>query len=128
MNKYGPALVSCFRVHEDFNDLNVLTHKGITKGEYVGLHSMLIIGYRHDAENNKDYFLLQNWWTSKQFIEIDLAYLKACKPLIYFVETPQYDIPDKFVVNYSNYVENDLDKKEREWLEGPMKGLGWWLA
>ena len=67
--RYGPGLVSYFEVYEDFRDNNKFSYSGIPTGDSVGLHAMVLIGYRKD-EHGKVFYLLQNWWKDKQFVEV----------------------------------------------------------
>ena len=102
LKSYGPGLVSCFEAHDDFLNNNVHCHAGSPEGEVVGLHSMLLIGFRVDSAGKK-YFLIQYWWKRKQF----------------FVTTPQNHILKEFDVNMGSYVEcENLDKPESYRFEG----------
>jgi hypothetical protein len=76
LRTYGPGLVSNFHVHEDFYDSEVSSHRGSPIGALKGRHSMVLIGHRLEGDN--DIYLLQNWWKSKQFVEVDHNYLKRC--------------------------------------------------
>ncbi len=90
MKKYGPGLVTDFRVYSDFLDESVLVHDGLVTGTYVGRHSMLLVGVKGTGESK--IFMLQNWWRKKQFVQVSTSYLAYCLPLIYFVRTPQTEI------------------------------------
>jgi hypothetical protein len=57
---YGPALVSNF---EDFKNESVHHHHGVPTGKLVGLHAMVLLDTRTDADGNQ-FFLLQNWCVS----------------------------------------------------------------
>ena len=85
---------------------------------------MIIIGVRSD-ENGRKYYLLQNWWKEKQFVEIDYEYLKVCQPTLYYVKTPQTKIPDEFPTDLVRFSENEnIDKPESyPDIEGPLKGV-----
>jgi len=131
LREFGPLLVSRFTVHSDFTKGNIHMHHG--KPVHInaqhqfggkGLHAMILIGARTDQKGKK-LFLLQNWWKSKQFIEVDEEYLKHSFPTLYYVETPQRSIPDKFPVDFAKFAENEnLDKAESfPELEGPIKGM-----
>ena len=49
---------------------------------------MVLIGARTDA-SGKRWFLLQNWWKEKQFVEVSEDYMGYCKPQTYFVYCTQ---------------------------------------
>jgi len=97
---YGPGLVSHFEVHEDFQDSTVHKHYGEPKGDLTGLHAMVLVGHRTD-ELGKQYYLLQNFWTGKQFVEVDKEYLENCNANIIFVTSPQKEISSP--VHYATY-------------------------
>jgi hypothetical protein len=67
LKKYGPALVSGFVVHEDFLE-HRHSYDTAPTGAVVGHHAMVIIGWRRD-QNNKLWYLVQNWWDSKRFVQ-----------------------------------------------------------
>jgi len=110
--QYGVGLVSQFQVFGDFYDnLTVRNHYGSPFGTYKGLHAMALVGHRN--ANGKRYYLLQNWWKTKQFVEIDEDYLKKSGATIYFVETPQIEIPTNFPRVDGRYFELEaIDKAE----------------
>jgi len=122
LKKFGPLLVSRFKVHAEFSQ-DIPKYHGKPTEEYKGLHAMILIGARID--NDKEFFLLQNWWKSKQFIEVDKEYLKLSSAALYYVETPQLSIPNQFPVYYAKFSENEnLDKAETyPHLEGPLNGM-----
>jgi hypothetical protein len=70
LRRFGPGLVSLFEVHEEFTEKTKFSYSGKPKGDFIGLHAMVLIGHRKDS-NGKDIFLLQNWWKDKQFIEVN---------------------------------------------------------
>jgi hypothetical protein len=98
LRTYGPALVSGFRVHLDFMDASVHFHHGLpdTTKNAIGGHAMVLVGIRVD-EAGKVYYLLQNWWPGKQFVEVSKEYMLASStsygPQFHFVTTPQYSVP-----------------------------------
>eukprot|EP01127_Copromyxa_protea_P011319 TRINITY_DN283_c0_g1_i15.p1 TRINITY_DN283_c0_g1~~TRINITY_DN283_c0_g1_i15.p1 ORF type:complete len:325 (+),score=56.83 TRINITY_DN283_c0_g1_i15:181-1155(+) len=108
----GPALVSKFKVHEDFMKASVHHHYGKPSGKFIGYHAMTFVGHRL-SDNGTSYFLLQNWWEKKQFVEVDADYLKASGAYFTFIETPQTGIPDTFSYTYGKYHELEaVDKPE----------------
>ena len=104
MKKYGPGLITGFRVHSDFLDESVLVHSGLATGTFVGCHSMLLVGVKGSGESK--IFMLQNWWRRKQFVQVSTSYLADCFPLIYFVRTPQTEIDKRYPVVYGGYAES----------------------
>jgi len=109
-NLYGVGLVAGFKVYSDFSDDNV-HHYGSSHGIFKGHHAMVIVGHRKDAGNH--FYLLQNWWKKKQFIEVDSQYLEQSGATIYFVKTQQTKILDKFSKHFGKVFELELvDKPE----------------
>jgi hypothetical protein len=88
LQRYGPALVSEFEVHDDFSDDSVHHHYGSTTGKSMGMHAMVMVGARKDATHGWC-FLLQNWWKNKQFDEVNETYLQRSRALVFFIKTPQ---------------------------------------
>eukprot|EP01091_Cochliopodium_minus_P014618 TRINITY_DN4998_c0_g1_i5.p1 TRINITY_DN4998_c0_g1~~TRINITY_DN4998_c0_g1_i5.p1 ORF type:complete len:228 (-),score=40.40 TRINITY_DN4998_c0_g1_i5:47-730(-) len=85
------------------NKYHISLYNNIDEKEKEGIHSMIIIGIRYDEIKKKNFFLLQNWWKGKQFIEVDSQYLDECKSKLYYVETKQYKIPNQFKINIKNH-------------------------
>jgi hypothetical protein len=83
LTDYGVGLVSRFRVYKTFID-GADTLTTLKKDDpFVGYHSMLIIGYREEA--GQIYFLLQNWWKDRCFMEVSADYLAVVLANIIFV-------------------------------------------
>lgn len=100
---YGVGLVHNMMVQEDFLDPTVRKHYGAsTRGRLVGRHAMALVGHRTSA-GGKSFFLLQNWWKDKQFVEVDIDYLSACGAYIRFILTPQNEIPAGLPRTYMKY-------------------------
>lgn len=119
LSKYGPTLVTGFQTDENFKNGNKSSYVNIScdnSTSIVDTTSMLICGCR--VENNKTYYLLQNWWNQKQFIEVDYQYMESCNPFYYYVQTPQRNFSSntKFI-----YIPSELEKPStRSTKEGPI--------
>lgn len=85
LETYGPALVHCFRVHPEFLHHNTWQYVGKPMKKHIGHHAMLMIGIRTDVAG-KSRFLLQNWWKTSQFVEVDVDYLEYCHASVAFVD------------------------------------------
>lgn len=96
---YGPALVSNFQGKK-------LRYVGKPKGEIVGGHCMVMIGFR--LEKGKPRLLLQNWWNKKQFVEVDEAYMLGSEGKVTFVRTPQPFIPSEWEIDLAFYAETEM--------------------
>jgi hypothetical protein len=100
----GPALVANFQVYSDFLERDVHKHynvpadipvdyrQRVASSQYKGRHAMVLVGARVDSSGNH-FYLLQNWWKGKQFVEVSQEYFDFCNPSIYYVSTPQTDVP-----------------------------------
>uniref|UniRef100_A0A7S0Q832 Uncharacterized protein n=1 Tax=Cryptomonas curvata TaxID=233186 RepID=A0A7S0Q832_9CRYP len=104
IKKYGPGLITRFRVHSDFLDEGILVHSDLPTGTFVGYHSMLLVGVKGSGESKT--FMVQNWWRKKQFVQVSASYMLDCLPLIYFVWTPQTEIENRCPVLYGGYAES----------------------
>jgi len=113
-DKHGPGLVSQFKVYDCFHKRSsVHKHYGKPEGNYVGLHAMTLVGHRKDEKKGLYFFLLQNWWKGKQFVEVDEVYLRECEAQFHFVATVQTEIPQPFASSYGKFYELELlDKAE----------------
>jgi hypothetical protein len=114
--KIKPALVSQFRVHDDFflsKDVTFSTPADKSKHKYRGLHAMVLIGIRATSDG-RHMFLLQNWWKRRYFIEVSSEYLaKTAEPLITFIESEIDAIPKEFPVMKATYAETQIDISEK---------------
>jgi hypothetical protein len=73
LKSYGPGLVSGFAVAQDFIG-DDWQHLGKYKVEkFEGRHAMVLVGYR--IVDGKKRYLLQNWWKTKPYVEVDIGYL-----------------------------------------------------
>lgn len=99
--RYGPGLISTFHVYPDFKK-PVLSHCGLPlpedgSDEILGQHSMVLVKVRAGDEgwgSNNCRLLMQNCWPSKQFVEVDLVYFRACKARLIFFEGPPKEPSD----------------------------------
>ena len=92
LNSYGPGLVSGFCVAKDFIGTD-WQHLGKYKVEkFEGRHAMVLVGYR--IIDGKKLYLLQNWWKSKPYIEVDVDYLLSSKATVHFIQEKQLEMGD----------------------------------
>jgi hypothetical protein len=104
LKNYGPLLVYGFHVYDDFRNISQHHHYGRPQGSQSdGTHAMVLVGHRY--QNGKSMFLLQNWWHQKQFVEVDIEYLRRCKANFAFVETRQEEIREQLVTSTGTYFE-----------------------
>lgn len=105
LKEYGPALVSNFKVFPDFENNNQHKHTGShNKGNPdKGSHAMVLVGYK--VEEGNHFFLMQNWWLKKQFVEVDHDYLLSCQAKLFFVETEQPNIPSEMPRKCGSWME-----------------------
>jgi hypothetical protein len=125
LREYGPALVSNFGVDEDFLDKTVRHHHGLPDTiKFHGNHAMVLVGICVD-DSGKVFFLLQNWWKGKQFVEVSREYMIASDASFHFVVTPQESVSvdrHRFHSGRMHYVETEatLDLPDNFPVEGPL--------
>jgi hypothetical protein len=107
--RFGPGLVSFFKVTPAFFEVDNWSHTGPVTEDHRGYHAMLLVGHRE--HNGESRFLLQNWWRSKPYVEVDLANLESSGCSILFVKKPQSRMCD-FPTNMETMVECDVDVSE----------------
>ncbi|KAI9330850.1 hypothetical protein BDR26DRAFT_922364 [Obelidium mucronatum] len=113
---YGPGLISGFGVTASFNS-NEWRHVGKYKGmDFIGRHAMVLIGSRQ--EKDKTYYLMQNWWKKKAYVEVDAEYLLRSEATIHFIKEKQLKMGE-FPTSFEQLVEceNGLDASENFLLE-----------
>jgi hypothetical protein len=72
---------------------------------------MLLIGARE--ANGSFFFLLQNWWEDKFFVEVSAEYMFSSNALISFVAENIVEIPTTFACTNCPYSETSIDACER---------------
>lgn len=83
-----PALVSSFVVMDDFydsKDVRFTIPDLECWPDEERTHAMVLVGMRKST-SGEYYFLLQNWWRGRYFIEVSYDYLTFCQPRITFVK------------------------------------------
>ncbi|KAI9333276.1 hypothetical protein BDR26DRAFT_868493 [Obelidium mucronatum] len=104
LKDHGPGLVSGFRVTDDFSSCK-WQHLGIATGEnFIGRHAMLLIGSR--KVESRTHYLLQNWWKTKPYVEVDAEYLLSSGATVHFIKEKQLKIGD-FPTSFAALVECD---------------------
>jgi hypothetical protein len=119
LEEYGPALVSCFRVAPEFISRQ-WQHLGTDNiSPTSGAHAMLLVGHRKEGEETR--FLLQNWWTDKPYVEVDLQYLISAGAKVRFISQAQHSF-GKFETTTATFLEcSDMDAAEGEYPEGAVE-------
>jgi hypothetical protein len=102
LQSYGPGLVSGFAVEKNFTG-DDWQHLGKYNVEnFKGRHAMVLVGYRIVDEKKR--YLLQNWWKSKPYVEVDVDYLISSKATIHFIKEKQEKMGD-YPTNNDAFVE-----------------------
>jgi hypothetical protein len=111
----APGLISEMLIEKSFLDISIWSHDSVpspvewkkdTKGASE-THSMMLIGGRkvminpnpsdpQQLRRPKYFFLLQNWYTSKFFVEVSGEYLYQCAAKISFVDKIITSYPSSF--------------------------------
>ena len=106
-----PALVSGFTVFPDFNDATKVSFVGLPNfGDSDEKHSMVLIGARKSTTGDY-FFLLQNWWDTKYFVEVSGDCMYHCGAVITFVNVPISRRAD-LVTYTASYAETCVDTAE----------------
>jgi hypothetical protein len=105
--------VSEFVVDEFFYTSNEVFFSGkFNHTNKKELHAMVLIGARIDPIDGEYWFLLQNWWLDRFFIEVTREYLASSECSIHFVENIISDIPATLPLISSSYAETNTDACE----------------
>jgi hypothetical protein len=115
MDKFGPGLVSRFEVTENFRTSNNWQYTGHFEAPENSMHAMVLIGYR-ELKGGEYRYLLQNWWKSMPYVEVDLEYLVSSNAVVHFIKERQEKI-GPFETNSLNLVECDADSCEQHFPE-----------
>jgi hypothetical protein len=117
LRNFGPGLVSGFSVAERFtsDDWQHLGEYEVDK--FKGRHAMVLVGYR--VVSGKTHYLLQNWWKSKPYVEVDSEYLLCSEASVHFVTKRQEQMGD-YPTSLEELVECDvgMDASENFMPEG----------
>jgi hypothetical protein len=91
---HGPALIARFSTFAAFKNSDPPRHSFIGEDEsaHGGNHAMAIVGYRDEGGDVR--FLVQNWWSSKQFFECDLAFLQSRHATLAWVIASRTALPN----------------------------------
>lgn len=68
-------------------------------------HAMVMVGYRIDPSSGKVLLLLQNWWISRQFLEVDEDYFNYSKARLFFCRHAQKTLRSNYDVTFGEYIE-----------------------
>lgn len=102
-----PAIISAFTVYSQFLDEpRIYKYHHKLPGEMVrGYHSLLLVGARRDLTSGEYYYLLQNFWEGKYFIEVSGEYLDSVKPaIVMFVTKKISNYPPEYADLTNNYL------------------------
>ncbi len=106
-----PAIISAFTVYNQFLDEpRIYKYHHKLPGEVVhGYHSLLLIGARRDAISGEYFYLLQNFWEGKYFVEVSGKYLDSVKPaIVMFVTKKISNYPPEYADLTNNYLTLDM--------------------
>jgi len=108
-----PGLISNFKVSKEFQTSGTSFRALVNLSTCnEGLHAMLLIGTRK-TDDDEYFFLLQNWWEGRFFVEVSADYLYSSEATISFVEEDITEIPTAFACTNSPYSETATDVRER---------------
>ena len=116
LEEYGTGLVAEFKVEPAFRDSEHVSFKGEARQEPIGLHAMTLVGHR--KERGQHLFLLQNWWRSRQFIEVSADYLAAARAVVTFMKKDVTEIPKEFPTDDNVFCMEAEDLAEEPVVDG----------
>ena len=101
LKQYGVGLVSGFNVDATFHtsDLTSFVTEKYNSKEIKRKHAMVLV--------DQHFFLLQNWWRTRQLIEVSGEYLAQTGAQVVFVKKSVDQIPDEFPKNVASYMETE---------------------
>ena len=112
--EYGPGLVSQFKVYDDFRTLGKFSYgdSDVPQDDEpvpTTTHSMVLISMRYDRHTW--WYLLQNTWLEKQYVEVSKKYLTKCigDTPIMWVKTKVTELPSSFRKCQAKYAEACFD-------------------
>lgn len=88
---------SSFSTHRGSFDPSKLVHAGEEFEDGMGAHTLVVVGWRVSEEGSAR-FLVQNWWTDKQFFEVDLPYLVSRGAHLTWLMAHVQQVPPQFPV------------------------------
>jgi hypothetical protein len=117
----GAALVSLFQVEATFagyahspNEeiMQIPSFEGTFTDEPQpdALHAMILVGTCYSGEHW--FFLLQNWWSEMQFVEVRDDYLITSKAKIIFASYKQTKICDDYPTTMATYAEAHVEGRD----------------
>jgi hypothetical protein len=107
-----PVLLSNFTVRDSFQSSVAVSFNTFNRDEKeVGQHAMLIVGGRKSEDEY--YFLLQNWWSGRYFIEVSSTYLQETDSVLTFVRADIESIPEDLPTTRATYAETTADCSEK---------------
>ncbi|KAL3938098.1 MAG: hypothetical protein SGARI_001880 [Bacillariaceae sp.] len=112
IDKHGPMLLG-LDLYPDLLDSKIHSHRGVPKGEkQKGMgHAMVVVGVRKEdpseelkkqvlAESDLNrlstILLIQNFWQSKEFIEMDLMYFAEATPALHSIQGTPDPAPTRY--------------------------------
>jgi hypothetical protein len=95
--KTQPGLVANFSVSRDFLNSDKVSFGtdediALLKSSTTQGHAMVLVGMRRD-EDGQYWFLCQNWWPDRPFMEISYEYMVEAVAQVAFIDKPMMEIP-----------------------------------
>ena len=106
LHRYGPGLITNFNIEHKFRSEQV-SYSGKFTSPVQGSHSMVCVGYRKQIIHSKEtiFFLMQNWWENKQFVECDSDYLEESCASVWFTRKQHVTLPAFSSTTMAEYAE-----------------------
>ena len=91
--------------------------------QLIEICPMTLVGIRVNDTGNA-FFLLQIWWSGKQFVEVSMEYMMTCEASLHFVITPQESDRHRFHSGRMRYAEPE-DTIDLPLLSGSCHSISW---
>ena len=122
LEKHGPALIAGFKTyparngHPKFGEEDVCIERVDDFDEDADKgHAMAIVGWRKETVGDRVQYryLVQNWWQTRQYFEVTLAYLSSRQAHLAWIAKNISEIPTEYDVTTTLYSENDLEMEDQ---------------
>jgi hypothetical protein len=119
LREHGPVLLS-IRVTEDLLADDLVSYVGTKHTmavDWLGaplLHDVVVVGVRAVSPGGgTKRFLVQSWWETKQFLEVDVVYLRLCGAKATYIKSRDFMVwPEGLPLIHGRFVESVLGGRD----------------
>jgi hypothetical protein len=108
LTKFKVLLMSNFHSSDEFTDRTSHVHNG--PGKFTnGTTFLSVLVVAHRTAGGNCFFIVQNWWLEKQFIEVDWEYLQSCmrsaQSQVVSCYRDLFQVPTTYTIDAQEFVE-----------------------